>query len=175
VAGTPATPVADAPAQAQLPPPPELEAGLWCPTSFGFCLPAPDGWVASRRRSRAYLHRDPARPLQGNFSVVTLPNLYGRSLEELVDENRAELEQNPQFQLHAIEIVELGGARRIRTDYTGTPHGGTPVRFAGLLWLAGPQQVALTFSVDAEQWDDLAPEVERCLAGLVAGPRPAAR
>ena len=150
----------------------ELVEGIWCPAGYGICLPAPEGWVASRRRSRAYLHRDPARPLAGNFSLITLPNLYGKTLEGLLEDNRAELEANPQFELHAIAIQESAGSRRIRVDYSGTPSGGSAVRFIGLIWLEGAQQLVLTFTADATLWSELEPLAERSLAELSRGPRP---
>jgi hypothetical protein len=151
---------------------PELTGGIWCPSGYGVCMPAPEGWIASRRRSRAYLHRDPSHPLAGNFSLISLPNLYGKGLEALLEENRNQLQSNPQFHLHSIALVEVGGAQRIRVDYSGTPQGGVPVRFAGLIWLAGGQQIVLTFTVDDTQWDSLAPQAEACLAALTSGARP---
>ena len=151
---------------------PELTGGVWCPSGYGVCMPAPEGWTASRRRSRAYLHRDPSHPLAGNFSLISLPNLYGKGLGELLEDNRNQLQSNPQFQLHSIALVQVGGAERIRVDYSGTPQGGVPVRFAGLIWLAGGQQIVLTFTVDATQWDSLAPQAEACLAALTSGARP---
>ena len=154
-------------------PEPELVDGVWQPAGYGVRMPAPEGWVASRRRSRAYLHRDPTRPLAGNFSLIRLPNLYGKSLEGLLEENRDELEANAQFTLHRIAIVDLGGLPRIRVDYSGTPRGGEPVRFAGLIWLAGSQQFVLTFTVEAGLWESLAEQAERCLQ-QVARPQPAA-
>jgi hypothetical protein len=151
---------------------PELTGGIWCPSGYGVCMPAPEGWIASRRRSRAYLHRDPSHPLAGNFSLISLPNLYGKGLDALLEENRKQLETNPQFQLHSIALADVGGAQRIRVDYSGTPQGGVPVRFAGLIWLAGGQQIVLTFTVDATQWESLAPQAEACLAALTSGARP---
>jgi len=151
---------------------PELTGGVWCPSGYGVCMPAPEGWIASRRRSRAYLHRDPSHPLAGNFSLISLPNLYGKGLEALLEENKKSLESNPQFQLHSIALVDLGGERRIRVDYSGTPKDGVPLRFAGLIWLAGGQQIVLTFTVDATQWESLAPQAETCLAALTSGARP---
>jgi hypothetical protein len=46
------------------------------------------------------------------------------------------------------------------------------VRFAGLIWLAGGQQIVLTFTVDATQWESLAPRAEACRAALTSGARP---
>jgi hypothetical protein len=155
-------------------PVPELVDGVWQPSGYALRMPAPEGWVASRRRSRAYLHRDPSRPLQGNFSLIRLPNLYGKTLEGLLEENREELEGNDQFELHDIALVELADVRRIRVDYTGTPRGGEPVRFAGLIWLQGREQVVLTFTIEAGLWKARAPEAERCLSGLAAVPAPVA-
>jgi hypothetical protein len=152
---------------------PELVDGVWCPAGYGICMPAPEGWIASRRRSRAYLHRDPSHPLAGNFSLISLPNLYGKGLAQLLEENRTQLETNPQFELHSIALVEVGGAQRIRVDYSGQPKDGVPVRFSGLIWLAGGQQIVLTFTVDAQQWTTLGPQAEGCLASVTIGPRPA--
>lgn len=152
----------------------ELVDGVWCPAGYGVCMPAPEGWSASRRRSRAYLHRDPSQPLAGNFSLISLPNLYGKGLAELMEENRRQLEENPQFDLHSLALVEVGGEQRIRVDYSGTPKDGVPVRFAGLIWLAGGQQIVLTFTVDAQQWSTLAAQAEACLAAVVSGARTAA-
>jgi len=166
--------VAAVPPVAEPPAAEELVAGTWQPAGFDVGLPAPEGWVPSRRRSRAYLHKDPTRPLQGNFSLIRLPNIYGRSLEGLLQENRAELEANPQFELESIEMVELAGAPRIRVDYIGTPSGGDPVRFAGLIWLRGSEQIVLTFTVDADLWAERGPDAERCLQGLTVASAPAA-
>jgi hypothetical protein len=151
-------------------PQPELVEGTWQPAGYGLRMPAPEGWVPSRRRSRAYLHRDPTRPLAGNFSLIRLPNLYGKSLEGLLEDNRDELEVNPQFTLHRIAVVDLAGLPRIRVEYSGTPRGGEPVRFVGLIWLAGSQQVVLTFTVEEALWDTLAEEAERCLRGVTQAP-----
>jgi hypothetical protein len=151
---------------------PELVNGVWCPAGYGICLPAPDGWVASRRRSRAYLHRDPSHPLAGNFSLISLPNMYGKGLDALLEDNRIQLTTNPQFELHSIAMVELGGQQRIRADYSGTPKDGVPVRFAGLIWVSGGQQIVLTFTVDATQWESLAAQAEASFAALTNGPRP---
>ncbi len=145
--------------------------GSWCPEGYGFCLPAPDGWTAGRRRTQAWLRKDPAQPDAGGFNVLKLPNVFGRDLQGLLEENRAELEANPQFDLHAIAITQHADRQMVRIDYSGTPNGGSPTHFVGLVWLAGPMQVVLTFTVAEPAWSALEPSLQRSLDGLRFGPR----
>lgn len=148
----------------------DLVDGAWRPQGFGFRLPAPEGWRALRRRERPYLIKDPAQMLAGNFNLITLPNLFGRDLQGLLEENRAELTANEQFELHDSRVLRKGARELLRVDYSGVPRGGSRTRFVGLIWLSGSQQVVLTFTVDEQRWPELAPELERCVEGLAFDP-----
>ncbi len=148
-----------------------LRDGSWCPEGYGFCLPAPAGWSAGRRRSQAWLRKDPAQPDSGGLSVQKLPNVFGRDLPALMLEQRSEMESNPERVLHSFERLEAGGRELLRADYSCRPAGGAPTRCVAWTWLAGPMQVMLTFTVAEAGWPGVEAELRRSMEGLRFGPR----
>ena len=166
---------ADPATQAPPPPAPEGERpdvtdGLWYPAGESVSLAVPEGWTDLRRGRRPYLCRDAASLGTGNFNLIQLPNLFGKSIDGLREENRAELEANPAFELESIEDLSVDGHTVLRIDYSGRPRGTEQdYRFVGLVWLQGGDQMVLTAAARAEAWADAGPDVEAAIESLRLG------
>jgi hypothetical protein len=155
----------------------DSEAGQWKPDDFPLRMPIPEGWTAVRRNGRPYLMRDPDDAKAGNFNLLRLPNLFGRSLDGLLEENRKELSENPQFELISSGIVVVDGAKAVRVEYIGKPRGDEEsLTCLTHVFLSGTQQIVLTLTVRSPQAAEVMPSAKSSLEHLVvkkSEPKPA--
>ncbi len=145
----------------------DVKDGQWTPPDFPMRMNLPSGWVAVRRNGRPYLVSDPDDALAGNFNLLRLPNLFGKSIDALLEENRAELRDNPQFEIKASGIVTVDGAKAARLEYVGKPRGAQEsVTCLCHIFLSGPNQVILTATVRTPQYPALSDQIQGSLASL---------
>ena len=146
---------------------PPLEGSLWNLTSVDARLRVPSGWTIGRMGSDERLLRNPSDPLDGNMNLLLMPNVYGFSVDEMLQENIDELAINPDLHLEDRRELYVMGRKVLRFDYNGTPRNGTdPVRFVALVWPRGRYQVALTTTVRATMWADVAADVDAAIETL---------
>jgi len=162
----------DAPSRAPAVPvaaePPE---DVWAMDALGFRMRVPEGWTRIERGSRHYLQRDPCSALSGNFSAIVLPNLFGLTLDHLLEENRAELGVNPDLELDSIEITRAAGRDALRIAYHGRPRGTLEdVRFLGIVYLDRGRQIVLTACAREADWPAIEQVVEASLSSLEPAP-----
>ncbi len=145
----------------------DAKDGWWTPGEFPLRLLMPAGWIALRRNGRPYLARDPDDLGGGNFNLLRLPNLFGKTLDGLLEENRNELRENPQFEIKSSGIVTVDGAKAARLEYTGKPRGASAsVTCISHIFLSGPNQVILTATVRSAQQPEVAAQFEASLASM---------
>ncbi len=152
---------------AEAPPLPPLEGQLWDLPSVDARLVIPKNWSIGRIQGDERLLRNEADPLDGNMNLVLMPNLFGFSLEELLQENIDELAVNPDLHLEDRREIYVMGRKVLRFDYNGTPRNGTEaVRFIAVMWTRGKYQVVLTTTVRAAKWGEVAADVDAALDTL---------
>ena len=145
----------------------DVKEGQWTPADFPTRMSLPSGWLAVRRNGRPYLVCDPDDALAGNFNLLRLPNLFGKSIEALLEENRSELGDNPQFEIKTSGIVTVDGVKAARLEYVGKPRGAQEtVTCIGHIFLSGTNQVILTATVRTTHYPALAGTIQSSLASL---------
>lgn len=151
----------------EAPPFPPLEGTLWNLPNVDARLRVPDGWTIGRVGNDERLLRRESDPLEGNVNLLLMPNAFGLSVDELLQENVAELAVNPDLHLEDRREMMVMGRKVLRFDYNGVPrNGGEPFRFVAVIWPRGRYQVALTTTVRAAKWCEVAPDVEAALDSL---------
>jgi len=175
-AGWPSTQPATAPAPQPRPQEasaaPEVPEDVWAMDALGFRMRIPEGWTPIERGSRHYLQRDPCSALSGNFCAIWLPNLFGMTLDGLLEENRAELGVNPDLELDSIEITRAAGREALRVAYHGRPRGTVEdVRFLAIVFLDRGRQIVVSACARESDWPAIETIVEASLASLGPAPR----
>ena len=151
----------------EAPPFPALEGPIWDLPNVDARLRIPVGWEIGKVGGDVRLLRNAADQLDGNINLLLLPNVYGLSTEELLQENIDELAINPDLHLEDRRELYVMGRKILRFDYNGTPRNGSePVRFVAIVWTRGKYQVALTTTVRANLWPQVAGEVDAALESL---------
>jgi len=146
------------------PPFPALEGELWNLPTVDARLRIPRGWVIGHVGRDERLLRNEADPLDGNMNLILMPNAFGFSVEELLQENTDELSVNPDLHLEDRREVYVMGRKVLRFDYNGTPRNGKEaVRFVAVVWPRGKYQVVITTTVRATLWGDVAADVDAAL------------
>ncbi len=146
---------------------PPLEGELWELPSVDARLRVPKGWMIGNVNNDVRLLRNPADPLEGNMNLLVMPNIFGFSIEELLNENTEELAVNPDLRLEDRRELYVMGRKVLRFDYNGTPRGkADQVRFVAVVWTRGKSQIVLTTTVRAERWGEIAADIDAALETL---------
>jgi hypothetical protein len=163
-----ATPVVAAAKPAVEPPPfPPLSGELWNLSNVDARLRLPRGWRIGSVGNDERLLRNEADPLDGNMNLLIMPNIFGFSPEELLQENTDELAANPDLKLEDRRELYVAGRKVLRFDYHGTPRGkAEAVRFVAVVWTRGKSQIVLTTTVRASLWSEVAADVDAALETL---------
>src|SRR5690349_5273422 len=78
----------------EAPPFPALEGELWNLPTVDARLRIPNGWTIGRVGNDERLLRRPGEPRDGNMNLILMPNAFGLSVDELLQENVDELAVN---------------------------------------------------------------------------------
>jgi hypothetical protein len=152
---------------AEAPPFPPLDGPVWNLPSVDARISIPKGWSIGRVGNDERLLRREGEPLAGNMNLILMPNAFGYSVDELLRENVEELAVNPDLHLEDRQELYVMGRKVLRFDYNGVPrNGGEPVRFVAIIWPRGRYQVALTLTVRAKDWGELAEAVDASFRSL---------
>lgn len=148
-----------------------IPEGYWGSAEHGIAIVPPEGWIETRRQNRAYLDRVADSPLDGNFCVITIPNMLELDFDGLVEQNRVAFEQMPGLDLVTMDLLQLAGRDVVRTEFHAThQETGAEYHCLGLAFLRRGQQVVLTMTIAAEQWDEQREVAEVAIASVAFDP-----
>jgi hypothetical protein len=146
---------------------PTLLDGRWRLARLAVELDAPAGWQSWSSKSREDLCLDPNALYQGSLNAMVLPNLFGKTLAGLGDENRDwMLGESAVTPLTERELV-IAGRPALRFEYLARPQDAAEeLRVICLVWLQGKQQVILTSQAPNARWPELGPTIEAALGSI---------
>lgn len=143
-------------------------SGRWAPANMGFSVPIPAGWKVEERGAAQVLMGpvDPDAPFQTNATYMA-PLHQGMTLEQLASANELQFRSMPTLELDRAEVAEHEGREVLWIDYHGTVPGSPhELAFRAIVFLRGSQQVVLTLTARAAQWDTQNQNIEHILQGL---------
>ncbi len=142
--------------------------GTWKLVKYGIELHTPQNWVMKAQKHRDILCADAAAPQDACISVISLPNLFRKSLLQLEQENIQAIGDAKTITIDKSSRVRIADrVEGLRFDYHGTQLGSTDeMHYVCLLWINGGQQVIVTAQVKSARWSELGSQVEDALSSL---------
>ena len=149
---------------------PYVTANLWRHPKFELTLPVPIGWYEDMERGVLFIARTGSG---GGFTdtvrVGSCSNRAQRTVQDLLDQNRASLDEQEERTPMLLELREIDGHQVAFLRYSG--HDGThDVVYTTVLFIQGGRQVAITISVEDVRWSKLQAVIDECIDGIKFGP-----
>lgn len=144
----------------------------WELEKFGLSVPVPKGWELREIQGMKML-MDGAGARNGfasNANVQGVPRGPIEDAEQLLAANRAEFAKIPTLTIDAAKIGERSGQPVVEMEFHGKMANSPELRFLVLLYLRGQQQVVVTFTVRAEDWQANEESLRAALAGVTIAP-----
>lgn len=144
----------------------------WELEKFGLSLPVPKGWEL-RELQGVKILIDGAGARNGfanNANVQGVPRGAIADAEQLLAANRAEFAKIPTLTVDAATIGERSGQPVVEMEFHGKMASSPDLRFLVLIYLRGQQQVVVTFTVRAEDWQANEESLRAALAGITIAP-----
>jgi hypothetical protein len=144
----------------------------WELEKFGLSVPVPKGWELRDLQGMKIL-MDGAGARNGfasNANVQGVPRGPIEDAEQLLAANRAEFAKIPTLTIDAAKIGERSGQPVVEMEFHGKMANSPELRFLVLLYLRGQQQVVVTFTVRAEDWQANEESLRAALAGVTIAP-----
>jgi len=143
-----------------------VKDGIWMHPRYGLALPVPIGWYEDIERGTPFIARTGSGPgYHDSFRVGARPNRAQQTVEQLLEQNKAALEQQEERQGKVFEVREIDGKPVAYMRYEGRD-GAHEVVYTSLLYLQGDKQVAITIAIEKVRWESLEPVVDRCVDGI---------
>jgi hypothetical protein len=144
----------------------------WEIDKFGLSLPVPKGWeLRERRGAKILVDGTGARNgFTNNANVQAVPRGSVADAEQLLAANRTEFAKVPTLTIDAAKIGERSGQPVVEMEFHGKVASSPELRFLTLYYLRGQQQVAVTFTVRADDWQEHEESLRAVLAGITITP-----
>ncbi|ANM29634.1 hypothetical protein ABI59_08660 [Acidobacteria bacterium Mor1] len=150
---------------------PYLQDGWWVHPYLGMRIPAPDGWTAHQGVNNTPQLMGPLRDeFHDNFNVQQAPLPGTGDIQVLLAHHVQSVQQMPGVDVVRAEVRSIGGRDGIFVVYKGTVPGlAFPLCFAAVVLIKGGREVIVTATVKPSRWDEVGPQIEQALTGIVFG------